>query len=304
MGIALKNVFLILACLALTVFILYLVVKSIIENVKRKSFRKKNREAQYSGSAVKEKTGFWATLFSSRYGSRAEYIGERGERRVSSFLEDLPCEDYWVFNDLLICDRNYTTQIDHIIISRFGVFVIETKNLHGKVYGSENAEFWKQYLPDWGYKRYGSTQEHQLRNPIWQNAGHIKTLRRLVFDNDIPIYGIVVFPYETELKVNADQPVLKMMNVVPFIKKHRDEVLTSKQMDFYRRRLLDVSTTSESERKHHRENVVRNKERRDAAVANGKCPMCKGNLVLREGRYGRFYGCSNYPKCNYTLNIK
>ena len=299
-----KKYLLIFGLLALIALILYLAVKSIIESVRRERFRKKNREAQYSGSAVKEKKGFWAILFSSRYGSRAEYIGERGERRVSSFLEDLPCEDYWVFNDLLICDRNYTTQIDHIIISRFGVFVIETKNLHGKVYGSENAEFWKQYLPDWGYKRYGSTQEHQLRNPIWQNAGHIKSLRRLVFDNDIPIYGIVVFPYETELKVNAEHPVLKMMNVVPFIKKHRDEILTSKQMDYYRRRLLDVSTTSESERKHHRENVVRNKERRDAAVANGKCPMCKGNLVLREGRYGRFYGCSNYPKCNYTLNIK
>lgn len=304
MMVAMKKFILLLGLFALITHILYMMVKSIIENEKRKSFRKKNREAQYSGSAAKEKKGVWETLFSSRYGSRAEYIGERGERRVSSFLEDLPCEDYWVFNDLLICDRNYTTQIDHIIISRFGVFVIETKNLHGKVYGSENAEFWKQYLPDWGYKRYGSTQEHQLRNPIWQNAGHIKTLRRLVFDNDIPIYGIVVFPYETELKVNADQPVLKMMNVVPFIKKHRDVVLTSKQMDFYRRRLLDVSTTSESERKHHRENVVRNKERRDAAVANGKCPMCKGNLVLREGRYGRFYGCSNYPKCNYTLNIE
>ena len=111
--IALERILLIIGLVALIAFILYGVVKAIIENVKRERFRRKNRNAQYSGSAVKEKK---VSLFSSE--SRAERIGERGERRVSSFLEDLPCEDYWVFNDLLIRDRNYTTQIDHIILSR------------------------------------------------------------------------------------------------------------------------------------------------------------------------------------------
>lgn len=45
----------------------------------------------------------------------------------------------------------------------------------------------------------------------------------------------------------------------------------------------------------------RNKERRDEAVANGRCPRCGGSLILRNGRYGQFYGCSNYPQCNYVL---
>lgn len=205
-----KNTLLIAGFVALGALSLYLIAKSVIEGIKRQRFRRKNREAQFSGSAVKEEKGFWASLFSPRRSSRAERIGENGEREVSSYLADLECEEYQVFNDLLLRNGNYTTQIDHIILSRDGVFVIETKNVHGKVYGSGNAEFWKQYLPDWGYKRYGTTQEHQLRNPIWQNAGHIKTLRRLVFDNDIPIYGIVVFPYDTDLYVTAEQPVLKM----------------------------------------------------------------------------------------------
>lgn len=297
-----KEILIYVALAAIGAFVLYLIVKSIIENIKREKFRKKNREAQFSGSAVKEEKGFWASIFSSSHSSRAEHIGEHGERKVSSYLADLECEEYQVFNDLLLRDGKYTTQIDHIIISRYGVFVIETKNVHGKVYGSGNAEFWKQYLPDWGYKRFGTTQEHQLRNPIWQNAGHIKSLRRLVFDNDIPIYGIVVFPYETELNVTAEQPVLKMWQVVPYIKKFRDKVLSSDQLGFYRRRLLEVISTTESDRKQHLENVYRNKERRDAAVASGKCPRCGGNLVLRNGKYGQFYGCSNYPRCNYILN--
>lgn len=283
------------------VLILYRIVKSIIESIERAEFRRRNRETQFSGSAIKEEKGFWASVFTPKYSSEAEAIGDYGEKKVSSFLEDLDCEEYRVYNDLLILNGKYTTQVDHVVISRYGVFVLETKNVHGKVYGGGNAEFWKQYLPDIGYKRFGFTKEHQLRNPIWQNDGHIKTLRKLVFGNEIPIYGIVVFPSNTEINVSAEQPVLNMYNVVPYIKQFRDVVMTSDQMGVYRRRLLEVISTSEYDRKEHLENVYRNKERRDEAVARGLCPRCGGNLVLRDGKYGRFYGCSNYPNCKYIL---
>lgn len=279
----------------------YAIVKAAIEGEKRRRFRKINREMQFSGSAIKEKKGFWASLFSGSSKSRAESLGESGERTVSSYLEDLPFDDYMVFNDLLIRDRNYTTQIDHIVISRFGVFVLETKNIHGKVYGSGDKEFWSQYLPDWGYKRYGSTQEYEVRNPLLQNAGHIKSLRRLVFGQDVPIYGIVIFPSETEVRVTTEQPVLKMWEVVPYIKQFREKILSSDQMGDYRSRLLDVLSTAESDRKYHLENISRNQDRRNAAIASGRCPLCGGRLVLRNGKYGQFWGCSNYPSCKYTL---
>lgn len=282
-------------------FALYVIVKAAIEGEKRRRYRKKNLDAQFSGSAETEEKGFWETLFTSRYGSRAEAIGARGEGRVSSVLADLPCEDYWVFNDILIRNGDYTTQVDHLIISRYGVFVIETKTVHGKVYGSGGSEYWKQYLPDTGYKRFGFTQEHQLRNPLWQNAGHIKALRRLVFGNDVPVYGLVVFPNSTEIHVTASQLVFQVCDVVPFIRQYRDIVLSSEQMDYYRSRLLGVISTSGFDRVSHLDNVRRTNERRDAAVASGRCPKCGGNLVLRNGRYGRFYGCSNYPRCTYKL---
>ena len=141
-----------------------------------------------------------------------------------------------------------------------------------------------------------------MRNPLLQNTGHVKTLRRVVFGNDIPIYGIVVFPNDAKLKVTTNQPVLSAWELVPYIKRFRDEVLSSDQMDFYRRRLLEVISTSESDRKQHVVSVNRNKENSDAAIARGKCPRCGGNLILRRGEYGNFYGCSNYPRCKFTLN--
>ena len=89
---------------ALFVFLLYLTIKSIIEKVRRECFRKINREAQFSGSAIKEEKGFWASIITPKYSSKAEAIGDNGEKRISSFLADLSCNDYHVFNDLLIRD--------------------------------------------------------------------------------------------------------------------------------------------------------------------------------------------------------
>ncbi|MCR5827564.1 MAG: topoisomerase DNA-binding C4 zinc finger domain-containing protein [Bacteroidales bacterium] len=102
--------------------------------------------------------------------------------------------------------------------------------------------------------------------------------------------------------MTAEQPVLNMYNVVPYIKQYQHIILSSELMDYYRRRLLEVISTSESDRREHLGNVYRYKERRDEAVASGKCPRCGGSLVIRNGRYGQFYGCSNYPQCNYILN--
>ena len=282
----------------LGLLMLALFIHQIIKIAKRNKIRRQNRACQFEGSPIKEERGFWTP----RFGSRAEEIGELGEKHLSWFLADLPPEDYMVFNDLLVINGGHTTQVDHVIISRYGIFVLEMKNFHGKVYGNGNAEFWKQYLPDVGYKRYGFTQEHQLRNPLWQNAGHIKTLRRLAFGDDVQIYGLVVFPGETEVHVNAEQPIIPNWNVVSYIQQFKDPVLTHEQMRFYRRRLLEVISTREADRKKHLDNVHRQKERRDTMVDKGLCPLCGGKLVLRNGKYGQFYGCSNYPKCTFILN--
>lgn len=80
-----KEVLIYIGLAALGAFILYQIVKSIIESIKRAKFRKKNRETQFSGSAVKEEKGFWASLFTPKYSSQAEAIGDYGEKMVSSF---------------------------------------------------------------------------------------------------------------------------------------------------------------------------------------------------------------------------
>ena len=70
--------------------------------------------------------------------------GAIGEKRVAHILKKLPEDRYKVINNLLIRNNGYTTQIDHIVVSVYGIFVIETKTYQGWIYGGENSDYWTQ----------------------------------------------------------------------------------------------------------------------------------------------------------------
>ena len=63
--------------------------------------------------------------------------GKQGEQRVRDILSHLP-EDYHVLQDIILKTEKGTTQIDHVVISRYGIFTIETKNYRGEIYGNDN----------------------------------------------------------------------------------------------------------------------------------------------------------------------
>ena len=231
----------------------------------------------------------------------AKQIGDRGEAAVAWRLDKLS-DEYAVFNDVLLVLGNYSTQIDHVVISPYGIFVIETKNIHGKVYGSDSAEYWRQYLPQRLYRYFGN-QEFTFRNPVWQNTGHVKALRRLLSDQNVPIFGIVAFSNETDLRVSSSYPVMYMWDVVPFIESKKDVSLSESEVAMISNKIAYYNHLGQEARETHLMIVQENKRRRDERVAFGCCPLCGGTLVLRNGRYGSFYGCSNYPTCTYRRKI-
>ena len=219
--------------------------------------------------------------------------GKRGEKHVASMLALLPERDYKVINDLLIQSDGHSSQIDHVVISVYGIFVIETKFYQGWITGGENSEFWIQNI-------YGN--KYRFWNPLRQNNGHIEVIARFISDyGDIPIYNIVAFSHQATLKVDKSLPVMYWRDVVPFIKFHKEARLSEAQADEIYSILLSANVTDKAARKQHISSVEYNQVRRNAYVADGKCPCCGGNLVLRNGRYGHFYGCSNYPNCKYIL---
>lgn len=222
--------------------------------------------------------------------------GRIGEHRVAHILGRLPKDRYQVINDLLLrTSSGSTTQIDHVVISQYGIFVIETKFYKGWIYGGENSEFWTQNI-------YGN--KYTLRNPILQNAGHVRALRQLLKDyGDIPFIPIVAFSRQATLGVSSGTPVIYWNQIRKVIGQFKEKRIAPDALTGIYNKLIEsnIPDSKESRREHIR-NVRSYEDRRNTAVASGKCPRCGGNLVLRHGKYGSFYGCSNYPRCKFTTH--
>lgn len=221
--------------------------------------------------------------------------GKYSEGLVNNKIQELPNE-YVAFYDLLFESNGYSTQIDHIIVSPYGVFVIETKGYKGWILGGENSEYWTQTI-------YSS--KHQFYNPIKQNAGHIRFLRHMLkSDVDIPFIPIVVFNNDAELKVHIEKSiVVNRCRLKHAILQYRTSVLNKETVDWIIRTINQNRVIADKEKlKLHKRNAKVRQKRSSCLINQGVCPQCGGKLVLRHGKYSTFYGCSNYPKCKFTLN--
>jgi len=220
--------------------------------------------------------------------------GALGESRVRRRLRALPGEDFAVISDLLLPTNAGTSQIDHLVVSRSGVFVIETKNFSGWIHGNENSEYWTQTK----YKT-----RTNFRNPVKQNWAHVYALKEVLSDlKNIAYHPIVVFVGSAELmNVYSRTPVIYGHQLSQTIlDASAGANLTLDQVRQIARRLNEACIQDRHAKREHvrlaREHTLRRRQMERAGV----CPKCGGSLVVRSGRYGMFYGCSGYPDCKYT----
>lgn len=220
--------------------------------------------------------------------------GKRGEARVARRLRRINQDSCRVFNDLLIQTSGTSAQIDHVVVSRGGIFVIETKNYSGWIHGSDRSEYWTQTIYSW---------KNRFRNPVKQNWAHVYTLKEVLKDfGPLPFHPIVVFAGSGELmNVYSRIPVIYPEDLLRTIDYASVEpVLSTEQMRQVAHRIEAVSIRGRKERRQHAARVrqlIIDREYNEAAMI---CPRCGGALVVRDGRYGKFYGCSSYPNCRYT----
>ena len=100
--------------------------------------------------------------------------GKLGENQVKLILAKLNKSKYYVMNNVILKHTNgNTTQIDHIIIYRKGIFVVETKNYAGVLYGNVNKKYWMHI---------SGKNKHTVYNIIYQNQGHIDAIKSNVVD--------------------------------------------------------------------------------------------------------------------------
>lgn len=226
-------------------------------------------------------------------------IGSNGERIVARRLKHLNKSEYIVLSNILIENsfNNYTSQIDHIVISRNCIFVIETKNYNGWIHGHQNSEYWTQTI----YKH-----KNKFRNPIKQNWSHVYAIKSILSEYEpIKYFPVVVFSGSAEIKnVTSTLPVIYLSQINRIIKGSNINIGVSNSLSYNEMsEIADILrkediTSRKNNRRHIKEINKRIKERK-----SNLCPKCNEKLILRRGGYGDFLGCPNFPKCRYILKI-
>ena len=226
--------------------------------------------------------------------------GIYGELRVRIKLKRFFGGRAVIFNNYILIDPEYNNllsntgfksiQIDHIVVCEKGVLVIETKNYSGRLYGNSIQKNWTQVLT-------GGKVKHQLYNPIKQNATHCAYVKKIVGER-IPVLSIIVLVKNNTrfLSCSNTDNVIGISELRSYLSFLPDRILDEAQINTVVQKLNEsnykgmISTT-----KH-----IRNINNRISDAEMGICPRCGGALVRRDGKYGIFWGCENYPRCKYT----
>lgn len=217
-----------------------------------------------------------------------------GEKTVSAILLMLDKDKYKLINDVYIDILGKTTQIDHIIVSDYGIFVIETKNYKGRIYGDEFSQYWTQVI----YKR-----KDKLYNPIRQNYGHVEALKQVLNEFEgLNFVPIVVFSVKADLKVKTktNTDVVYTTRLLKTIKRYEVKTISDDVRDAVYSAIKSINVDDKETRKQHVKAIHQNIADSNDKIKNDICPRCGGQLVIRKGKYGYFKGCSNYPKCRFV----
>lgn len=234
--------------------------------------------------------------------------GKQGELIVRDILSHLP-EEYHVLHDIILKTEKGTTQIDHVVISRYGVFTIETKNYRGEIYGDDTRKKWTQlivtdvtYAKKW-WKTYTYVTKNHFYNPVKQSLGHAYRIKELLsaYPN-LKIVPIVVFAGDALLNnVRSNHHVIYEDRLLELIYSYGTICLTDYDVQTVLSLLNENNVRETVSDRQHVENLRNAAREVNATINSGICPKCGGRLIERHGKYGTFYGCSNYPQCRFIV---
>ncbi len=231
-------------------------------------------------------------------GLEAIFKGWMGELQTKFINYLFLGESYKVFNNVILRDDRGSTQIDHVIVSKYGIFAIETKDKDGWIFGSSDQEQWTQVLFNNRFK---------FQNPLRQNYRHSKALSSLLGIDHNKVHSIIIFWGNCEFKNQMPNNVFKggLFNIKyrQYIENISEVVLNQDEIT---RICSYLSNTKENQGLLGDVNHVL--ELKEKFGTNSLCPKCGAKLVKRLSNKGQragqtFLGCSNYPRCHYIKEL-
>jgi len=216
--------------------------------------------------------------------------------------------DYRLCKDVTLPTEDGTTQIDHIIVSIYGIFVVETKNMRGWIFGSANQKMWTQKI----YKH-----THKFQNPLHQNYKHTKTLESILELPSESIRSVIVFAGDSTFKTQMPPNVTDAGSFIRHIKSFNSPVLTPAQVDRVWKQIDNkrLERGLKTDRQHVRHLAQKHSVHTASEVkpvASPKdtetpaCPKCGSATIQRTAKQGpnkgkTFWGCSTFPRCRGVI---
>ncbi|MFK3736621.1 NERD domain-containing protein [Massilia sp. TN1-12] len=222
----------------------------------------------------------------------------------------LPSARYHLMRNVTLPTKDGSTQIDHVVVSRHGVFVIETKNYGGWIFGKPEDKMWTQKFPG---------RSSAFQNPLRQNDKHVRTLAELTGLDDNALFSQIVFVGNCTFKTPMPANVGKLAACLAAIR-GRDDVLLSdgevaQVLDRIRTGRLAPTRATHKAHVRHVQALLAGKRAGGTRAAptaraqdRGDCPACGGAVDEYTYKTGAkagqsFHGCTRFPACTYRSDV-
>lgn len=205
---------------------------------------------------------------------------------------------YRELNNVTIPTPDGTTQIDHVIVSRYGIFVIEAKNMNGWIFGNEKSAEWTQSFSGGKFK---------FQNPLRQNYRHTKCLSEFLHIEHNKLHSVVMFWGESTFKTPMPENVLDK-GYSSYIKSKTEVLFPDDEVEL----IVEAIQTGKlprtwATRRLHIDSLNNRHSVPDTSPkliksADPSCPKCGSAMIKRIAKQGantgnEFWGCSTFPKC-------
>lgn len=248
-------------------------------------------------------------------------LGLQGEKEIAFELKNANIGMY-VLHDVTLSYEDLKAQIDYVIVTKGYTYLVECKNLLGDITVDNQGQFMRSYevkgkkIKEGIYSPYTQAVRHKeilkkrwlskrnkLQIMLWEKSFENMWYKPLVvLSNSKCLLNTKYAP--NDVKKNT----IRVDQLVSYIK--RDLERYDHDMYSSKKNMVELAESflkdnEEAEyydiASRYQKDIESNKEKKVVGENVKVCPKCGGKLVERKGQYGEFYGCSNFPKCRYTL---
>lgn len=221
---------------------------------------------------------------------KAAKKGHKGEKKTSRILSKLKKEGYTIFDDVLIKSNGRTSQIDHIAVSKYGIFVVETKNYSGLIKDDCLAT-------KWTYNPSGVMGKNiAFYSPYRQNETHIEFLSRVMETEEEKFRSVVCFSDNAILTdrfaMSGKHILCRHHTMLKFISMYQEVIFTDEEVAKYCNIIKDSNIKGKKARQEHAEYWRRHYGLKDKVTF-----LCENTKTLRpvpESKIRKLYSVVNF----------